>query len=655
MNAFCKGCGFCSVPNPSSVTIGSSPTSRTAIEQVLVSFPPTDAAQAPHCPRPQPNFGPFNPRSFRSTYNSGVSAAAVTTWDPPFTVSRYVILHPRSWRQSGGRAPSRLAQRDSGRPDVWSRKASGKTRHKDIRDESLRLYGIRGCPACSGKSAIKADRPRTERCDLKQATRHHHVLEEMDHLIPVGKIAVERRTRDHTEHSECKRHRPNPVAGEQQQSAAQFKDDRHEVGERRHRQAGGGNHRGRRTVSGELAEAAHDERQANQHSANDGKIAVHGVRSFAAAVSDDIMVILLCRNGRGRAHQWSGSCLTESIDRRSLFHERTPSSIGIETRSRELLDIRQAETVGANSKLPCLRRRPDPGLFDVTKLSHARISDRAPGVDRFRCHWERARHSRIHLSEFLHSEAVLERHAVRFQEIEEHTGRGWMPARSEHDRHVVLLHPVLRLSDIVNLGNHEVQVMNNPLRTLAYSDAVMERTGKRPHEGHYLSNAVGFPEVQHVTEEGDRFGFLRHRPYDMAETLDLGVGGRERLARTWAIGREEFQSGAGMRLHGTRHPCRLAEIALRGAKLFIWHIGLAKPAMKQLELRAVLQLPADALEPCRLLLMQDDGAGILVIATKHYRPVRSLAHKLQTNDVLVELARFLEVADVQLNVSEFPI
>src|SRR6266404_4523504 len=106
MNAFCKGCGFCNVPNPSSVMIGSSPTSPKAIEQVLVSFPPTDAAQAPHCPRPQPNFGPFNPRSFRSTYNSGVSGAAVITWDDPFTVSRYVILHPQSWKQSGGRTPS---------------------------------------------------------------------------------------------------------------------------------------------------------------------------------------------------------------------------------------------------------------------------------------------------------------------------------------------------------------------------------------------------------------------------------------------------------------------------------------------------------------------------------------------------------------------
>src|SRR5258708_28065116 len=98
--------------------------------------------------------------------------------------------------------------------------------------------------------------------------------------------------------------------------------------------------------------------------------------------------------------------------------------------------------------------------------------------------------------------------------------------------------------------------MKDPPRTLAYSDAVMERTGERPHEGHYLSNAVGFPEVQYVTEEADRFALLRHGPHDMAETLDLGVGRRERLARTRTVGREEFQSGAGRLLHGTRHPGR---------------------------------------------------------------------------------------------------
>src|ERR1700737_6766 len=119
-----------------------------------------------------------------------------------------------------------------------------------------------------------------------------------------------------------------------------------------------------------------------------------------------------------------------------------------------------------------------------------------------------------------------------------------MPARPEHDLHIVLLHAVLRLSDIVNLGNHEVKVKNYRLRTFAHADAMMKWTGERPHEGHDFPNAVGFPEVQHVAKESDRFRFLRHGPYDMAETLDFGVGDRERLARTRDVGREELQSGA---------------------------------------------------------------------------------------------------------------
>src|ERR1700730_14176230 len=51
------------------------------------------AAQAPHCPRPQPNLGPFNSRSFRNTYSSGVSGAASTTCGSPLTAIRYDILH----------------------------------------------------------------------------------------------------------------------------------------------------------------------------------------------------------------------------------------------------------------------------------------------------------------------------------------------------------------------------------------------------------------------------------------------------------------------------------------------------------------------------------------------------------------------------------
>src|SRR5258708_32053098 len=63
------------------------------------------------------------------------------------------------------------------------------------------------------------------------------------------------------------------------------------------------------------------------------------------------MVILLWRNGRvGRINGRSRVSPSRLIVGRMI--ERTPSSIGIETRSRKLLHIRQAETVGAMPSCP---------------------------------------------------------------------------------------------------------------------------------------------------------------------------------------------------------------------------------------------------------------------------------------------------------------
>jgi hypothetical protein len=70
----------------------------------------------------------------------------------------------------------------------------------------------------------------------------------------------------------------------QQESAAEFDGNRNREGKRRCRQADRGNHLGRRTVSGQLAKAAHRERKTDQQTANKGKITdgVHGVCSFAS-------------------------------------------------------------------------------------------------------------------------------------------------------------------------------------------------------------------------------------------------------------------------------------------------------------------------------------------------------------------------------------
>ena len=51
--------------------------------------------------------------------------------------------------------------------------------------------GFAGSRTILGMPIVNADRARTEGPDLKQTTRHHDVLEKVDHLILVGEVAVE--------------------------------------------------------------------------------------------------------------------------------------------------------------------------------------------------------------------------------------------------------------------------------------------------------------------------------------------------------------------------------------------------------------------------------------------------------------------------------
>src|SRR6266436_5886577 len=62
---------------------------------------------------------------------------------------------------------------------------------------------VGGPSAAAGKAIVQADRSRTESRDLKQTTRHHDVFEEVDHLILVGEVAVERGSGREAEH--CQR------------------------------------------------------------------------------------------------------------------------------------------------------------------------------------------------------------------------------------------------------------------------------------------------------------------------------------------------------------------------------------------------------------------------------------------------------------------
>lgn len=50
---------------------------------------------------------------------------------------------------------------------------------------------VRGDVTILCTSVVDAESPRAKRYDLEQPTSHHHVLEEVNHLVRVSKIAME--------------------------------------------------------------------------------------------------------------------------------------------------------------------------------------------------------------------------------------------------------------------------------------------------------------------------------------------------------------------------------------------------------------------------------------------------------------------------------
>ncbi len=91
IKAFCIGCGLSAVPSPSSVRI-SPLTALTGMTQERSATPSTMTVQAPHCARPQPNFGPFLSSSFLSAYKSGMPGSLEIVCSTPSTVSVNVFF-----------------------------------------------------------------------------------------------------------------------------------------------------------------------------------------------------------------------------------------------------------------------------------------------------------------------------------------------------------------------------------------------------------------------------------------------------------------------------------------------------------------------------------------------------------------------------------
>jgi len=106
------GCSRPFAARPSSVVI--SPfTEDAGTRQDGTAAPLMITLQAPHCPRPHPNRGPWSPRSLRRTYSKGVAESTSTECDRPLTFSSILLIGPCSLFSGGSCARvNRSARRD---------------------------------------------------------------------------------------------------------------------------------------------------------------------------------------------------------------------------------------------------------------------------------------------------------------------------------------------------------------------------------------------------------------------------------------------------------------------------------------------------------------------------------------------------------------
>src|SRR3981189_1747687 len=87
MDTAWRGCGWATLPNPSSVVMLLFCAALVGRVQDRTDFPSMSTVQAPQWPRRQPNLGPCSPRLSRKAYKSGVLESASTTRALPFTLS----------------------------------------------------------------------------------------------------------------------------------------------------------------------------------------------------------------------------------------------------------------------------------------------------------------------------------------------------------------------------------------------------------------------------------------------------------------------------------------------------------------------------------------------------------------------------------------
>src|SRR5882757_9197468 len=111
---------------------------------------------------------------------------------------------------------------------------------------------------------VQAEASGSKMRDLQQPADNHDVLEKMDHLILIGEIPVKEDRRCQSEHGEAERDLSRTKAEHQQQTATDLEGNGNRPAERGQRQADTADIACRCCIGGDLAEAAHEKRQADK-------------------------------------------------------------------------------------------------------------------------------------------------------------------------------------------------------------------------------------------------------------------------------------------------------------------------------------------------------------------------------------------------------
>ena len=251
--------------------------------------------------------------------------------------------------------------------------------------------------------------------------------------------------------------------------------------------------------------------------------------------------------------------------------------------------------------------------------------------------------------ELFHAEAVFHRHAVRIEEIEENAAGRRVAARPVNDLDIVLLEPVERLADIVDVGHHEVYMVQPALVGPHDPQRVVEPVREAAQERDEAVDLVGQQETEVADQAIPHRRQIRRGHDDMAQPRDPGEARLERLRhllhpdeileREPGAGMAEAQASALAQCSalGRVDPCRSVAAPFQVAE-------------GAFEIVFGFELEADPLQAGLRRLAEQDIVMVRPAAQRRLR-LRHLG-RIEADDIGIECEGAGEVGDVERRIAE---